>query len=436
MARTTLAVTTPSSSDQWDLGGGQHLDALAVLWAACRVVGDQAELRVLAASVDPTVDGPWLTSVATVNRAGPMLWSALAAAGCAHVLGSGAEPLRLLSTAQQLAATAVVPTAVRLAVEPLVAAGLEPLVLKGPALAQRYPGTGLRPMDDLDLLLPSRQHEQAVEILRGAGWAVRRGRQLDRYDTVLVHEQAPGLPLELHAGLQTFYEWATGLRATAIWGSRRPLVVEGTAAYGLDTETELVVLAAHAAKPYHGFNRLIWAVDLAVVVHHAAGGRGVDWERLCALARHWRCHSALGVGLTLARRLGAEVPEEVLQVLCETWAPWQRRALAPVLAATWPAQGSVSVAFYLRFALADTVSHRAALAAGAAYQMPWAERVTWPVVGARRAARRWQQLHGGSRVRSCRRATLGAGKDAGDGGRTDMGCRQRRVGQSRSGRRG
>lgn len=399
MSRAGLAVAASSTSECPAEARDPHLGALAVLWAACAVGVDPAQLRRLAESLDPATDGPWLTSVAAINRVGPLLWHVLSDAGCPQVLGSGAEPLRRLAVAQDLEATAVVPLTLKRAVEPLTGAGLEPLVLKGPLLARRYPAAGLRPMDDLDLLLPRRQHDQAVAVLTSSGWVVRRRRHVDRYDTVLVHEQTPSLPLELHAGLQTFYEWATSLRAPVIWGHRQPVEVDGTAAFGLDPEIELVTIAAHAAKPFHGFSRMIWAVDLAVVVEHAAASRGVDWDRLCQLARRWRCASAVGVGLTLARRLGARVPEEVLRTLCGEWAVWQRRALAPVLAPTWPAVGTFSVAFHVRFALADTAVHRLALAAGAAYQMPWAERLAWPAVGLGRAARRWQQLHGGPQVR-------------------------------------
>lgn len=395
MSRASLAAGASSTSDCRIEARDPHLGCLALLWAACTIGVDPVRLRSLAEPLDPVVEGPWLTSVAATNRVGPLLWHALSDAGCTEVLGSGAEALRRLAVAEDLEATAVAPLAVKLAVEPLTGAGLEPLVLKGPVLARRYPTAGLRPMDDLDLLLPRRQHAEALRVLTSCGWVVRRRRHVDRYDTVLVHDRAPSLPLELHAGLQTFYEWATGLRASVIWGHRQPVEIDGTAAFGLDLETELVMIAAHAAKPFHGFSRLIWAVDLAVVVNHASAGRGVDWDRLCQLAKRWRCVSAVGVGLTLARRLGAQVPEEMLELLCGEWADWQRQALAPVLAPTWPAVGTVSVAFHVRFALADTAMHRLALAAGAAYQMPWAERVAWPAVGLRRAAKRWQQLHGG-----------------------------------------
>ena len=51
-------------------------------------------------------------------------------------------------------AVLLIPRALALAVRPLTDAGLEPVVFKGPAVAARYPKPGLRPMEDIDLLLP------------------------------------------------------------------------------------------------------------------------------------------------------------------------------------------------------------------------------------------------------------------------------------------
>ncbi|HEX9549347.1 MAG TPA: hypothetical protein VF942_18540 [Acidimicrobiales bacterium] len=38
------------------------------------------------------------------------------------------------------------------------------------------------------------------------------------------------------------------------------------AAFGLPIEEELLALAAHAGKPFHQFQHLIWSVDIAVVM--------------------------------------------------------------------------------------------------------------------------------------------------------------------------
>ena len=67
--------------------------------------------------------------------------------------------------------------------------------MKGAALAGRYPEPGLRPMDDVDILVPRPQHDSALRRLEAAGW-----RRVDipgrHHETVLTHAEVPGLPLE------------------------------------------------------------------------------------------------------------------------------------------------------------------------------------------------------------------------------------------------
>ena len=79
-----------------------------------------------------------------------------------------------MADALRMEALLLIPRAVALAVRPLTEAGLEPLVFKGPAVAARYPEPGLRPMDDIDLLLPAADHRRALDALAGAGWQVAR----------------------------------------------------------------------------------------------------------------------------------------------------------------------------------------------------------------------------------------------------------------------
>lgn len=392
----------------------------ALLWAAGRPCPDSAAVRCAAGALEPATDGARVAALAAVHRTTGLVWRSLAAVGATGVLGDAEAGMRDLATVLQLEALTRLPQALSLAVEPLTAAGLEPVVLKGPALAARYPAPGLRPMDDIDVLLPRRHHGAAMAALARAGWTVRRPGARDRYDTVLAHPAVPTLPLELHYGLQSFYERASRIDVDALWHRRIPVRLGGVGAYGLAAEDELLMLAAHAAKPFHTYLRLIWAVDLAVAVGRSTDqgdtadgnraeehqtpqgaegervkGNGVDWRLLVDRAASWRCRTALAVGLQLAARLGAAVPAAVVEELAGTAGPrWRERALAGLLDESWPvvAVEGASSSFHLRFALADTTWRRLVLAAGAAYQMDAVERVTWPAVAAARAVRRMRVL--------------------------------------------
>src|ERR1700730_5129597 len=50
-------------------------------------------------------------------------------------------------------------------------AGIQTMLLKGPALVLRYYGdVGLRPMEDVDILVPTHLGPAAIDILKGLGW--------------------------------------------------------------------------------------------------------------------------------------------------------------------------------------------------------------------------------------------------------------------------
>ena len=240
--------------------------------------------------------------------------------------------------------------AVALAIRPLTDAGLEPVVLKGPALASRYPEPGLRPMDDIDLLLPKAEHPRALEALHEAGWQVARAHSaaFDLYDTVLTHPEVPSLCLEVHYGLERKAQSVTGLDPLTLWSRRRPIVCAGTATFGLPLTDELVMLAAHAGKAHHRFVRLVWIADFAMIVGHAERhGTPVDWSAARAVAQQTHCVTVLSLALAMAQRAGVNVPNGVFPPP----APGrQHRTMQRLLSETWPLTGPAAAGFRLDYA--------------------------------------------------------------------------------------
>jgi hypothetical protein len=328
-----------------------------LLWAACRPA---PEPESVSAAIDAGADVAWAARVAVPQHAGPLLWRALASAGQLERLEDAREPLHTDFEIRRAEAALLLPRALAAAVEPLTHSGLEPVVLKGPALAVRYPEPGLRPMDDIDLLLAPDQHEAAIGVLVRAGWRVSHGPARHPYDTVLHHSSVPHLPLELHHGIESWRDRAHALTGRGLWARRTPLACMGVAAFGLPVEDELVMLAAHAAKPFHHFQRIIWSVDMAVVVETA--GNALEWEAVSDRARDARCETALAVALRHARRLGARVPDDLVALPARGW---RRAALEPVLDETWPlVVVDRRAAHRLRYALPDAAGHRALLTLG------------------------------------------------------------------------
>jgi hypothetical protein len=214
-----------------------------------------------------------------------------------------------MADSSRMEALLLLPRAVALAVRPLTDAGLEPVVFKGPAVAARYPEPGLRPMDDIDLLLPRADHQRAVHALGDAGWQVALPGGRHTNATVLTHGGVPSLFLEVHYALEGASQRVTALDPSMLWAMRQPMECLGTTAFGLPPAEELVVLAAHAGGPHHRFARLIWMADLAMIVGASAShGTAVNWDRVRAVAEAAQCVAVVGAALEMARRAGLDVP--------------------------------------------------------------------------------------------------------------------------------
>lgn len=324
-----------------------------LLWEVCRRDPDPAAVRrAFTAGADPSL----AVAAAAEHRLGPLLWRALGMAGARHELGPERAVLGGIADAFRMEALLLIPRAVALAVGPLTAAGLEPVVFKGPAVAARYPEPGLRPMEDIDLLLPRADHRRALAALDTAGWLVSRPAGSDRYDTMLTHPEVPSLALELHYGLEGPSQRVTALDPARLWAGRQPLECAGTPAFGLPPADELVVLAAHAGKPHHGFARLVWVADLVMVASDAAArGAPVDWERVHAVAKGARCLTVVAAALALARRAGLETPDGLFPLPARG-----RRAAAldRLLSVTWPLTHLELPGYALNSALTDAPGRR------------------------------------------------------------------------------
>jgi hypothetical protein len=238
-----------------------------------------------------------------------------------------------------------------LAVTPLTAAELEPVVFKGPVVAARYPRPGLRPMEDIDLLLPRADHARALSVLAGAGWTLVRPAEYEQYDTVLAHPEVPSLFLELHFGLERASQRVTALDPVTVWSYRQPAVVAGTPGFVLPQDVELVVLAAHAGKPHHDFVRLVRIADIAMIVRAASDdGNPLDWQRVRAVAESTHCLTVVGAALAMARRAGVDAPVGLFPLPTRGW---RGAAMGKLLSVSWPLTHLELPGYHLNYALAD-----------------------------------------------------------------------------------
>jgi hypothetical protein len=206
-------------------------------------------------------------------------------------------------------------------------------------------------MEDIDLLLPRADHGRALSALAAAGWTVVRAAHGEQYDTVLTHREVPSLFLELHFGLEAASQRVTALDPVTLWTRRQPAVVAGTPAFVLPQDEELVVLAAHAGKPHHGFVRLVWIADIAMIVRAAERhGDPVDWERVRTVAGSTHCVTVVGAALAMARRAGVEGPTGMFPLPARGW---RGAAMRQLLSVSWPLTHLELPGYQLNYALTD-----------------------------------------------------------------------------------
>ena len=358
-----------------------------LLWAAAQVPGP--DINAIRRAAEGPVHAALLCDAALAHRVGPLVWRALEAADRLDVLGPYVEAVRADHQVRRAQAELLLPRALHLAYEPVREAGIDALLFKGPAVARYYPEPGLRPMDDIDLLFVPSDADRAQAALEGGGWRAIGPRPGDHYDEAFLHPTVPHLPLELHRGLSSWRDLGNTLTLGALWERRQPQDVLGVPAFVIPPAEDLVALAAHAGKPFHYYTRLIWAVDLAMVIH---ANPVLDWDRVLGFADEVHCRTVLAVGLRMAARLGVDVPDEAL-VLPEGRV--RRDALAPVLEEGWVTrEHSESVVHGLRYAMWDHRRRKAIMLAaelgeGGALEMPG--RVLRGVAG---YSRRWRASRG------------------------------------------
>jgi len=192
--------------------------------------------------------------------------------------------------------------------------GIEPVVIKGWSIARRYPAKGLRHYSDLDLVVRRDQVAAAERIL------------------------SPYAEDRLAVDLHPFMPHVEGRDAAALQARLLRVPLGAIEVTTLGDEDHLWLLALHALG--HGLWRMIWLVDLAVLVE--ARAETLDWDYLFAGPPNnvrgvevalTLTHTVLGARLdnTPIARLVERQPRWVEPALLRQWAePYQ--VYAPITA--------------------------------------------------------------------------------------------------------
>jgi hypothetical protein len=193
-------------------------------------------------------------------------------------------------------------------------AGIDTMVLKGAALiVLHYPEPGLRPMDDVDVLVPYRQARTAIALLRAKGWApVARAAEL-------LVPVTHGHGFQDRARRQLDLHWHVMWECCAegddddFWSASIEATIEAVPTRALCPTDQLLHVCVHGAR-WNEVPSLRWVADASAVLE--THGPDIDWDRLVRQTRARRLvlpvREALGF---LSEALGAPVPGSALSAL-------------------------------------------------------------------------------------------------------------------------
>jgi hypothetical protein len=207
------------------------------------------------------------------------------------------------------------------AITKLSEAGIETMVLKGASLSLlAYGSAGVRPMDDVDVLVPIERRVEAVEVMRAGGW---RPEKEDVEAWARVHHSIgiagpEGGNMDLH----WFSLWQPA-RDEPLWTSAVALELSGAQTLAPCPADQLLLVCVHGT-PWSPLPPFRWIADAAAVIRSAGD---LDWDRLVSEAerRQLTVASAAALGY-LREEFDLAVPEIVLDRLQAVPASHHERA--------------------------------------------------------------------------------------------------------------
>ena len=221
--------------------------------------------------------------------------------------------------------------------------GLPTMILKGAALiVLHYRDHGLRPVGDVDVLVPTKDASAALDLLTRSGWASKRLQPPKLLtETYLVHKH--GVVLRDGAGQQFDLHWhvlidSCGANADEeFWEDAIAVKLEDVSTHALNPTDQLLHVCAHGAR-WETPPVIQWPADAMTVIRTAEPG--IDWPRLLRLVEKHRLVLPLRGTLTYLRDvLQAPIPSDVLQSLQDMPVTELERSEYEARTSPWAARG-------------------------------------------------------------------------------------------------
>jgi hypothetical protein len=210
----------------------------------------------------------------------------------------------------------------------LQAAGIDVLALKGLPLAlQYYEDPGLRPMADVDVLVPYAKFDAALDVLEGDGWrdlqldAPRERRRRMYHGAGMSHPDGRALDVHWQLALPFVFPHAEAASSDDLWCASVPLTLGDLEIRTLCPTDMLLHVIVHGLWAGSSAN-VRWVADAVTVVRASADA--IDWDRLLDQTVRRDLVIPVGNGLRyIDDVLDAPVPASVINELARV--PVRRR---------------------------------------------------------------------------------------------------------------
>lgn len=265
----------------------------------------------------PSNSAEELAEIATLllkSGAGSLAWcrirhSELRTSAVAHLFQRAYRLHSLQAALQQRSLKQIIPV--------LRSFGVEPVLVKGWAIARIYPELGMRPYGDLDLCVLPDHYARAKAALKSA--------------------ESLGCNVDLHLGFGKFYDRQTD----DVFGRSQLVRLDDLDVRVLRDEDHLRFLCMHLLR--HGAVVPLWLCDIAVLLE--TRDKDFDWDRCLSGSRRQADWVACAIGLA-HQLIGAEVGGTPIARRAQNLPRW----LVPTVLQEWgvPFQFPAQIMVYLR----------------------------------------------------------------------------------------
>lgn len=188
--------------------------------------------------------------------------------------------------------------------------GVRTIVLKGiPMSMLYYRNNGVRPMHDIDVLVPASQALMAADLLKSAGWTLTGGEPPEalimyRHSQEFAGES--GIDLDLHWRLIE----GPPTECSDFWDRAVPVKVQDVPSYALDATDMLFHIIVHGVR-WNPEPAIRWIADAVTIMK--SSGPQIDWRRIINHAKKYMVSLQLKEGLNyLYRNFQIFVPAAAL----------------------------------------------------------------------------------------------------------------------------